>query len=239
MKKGTYLRNKLRMLLLASLTLASTPSWAKVYVHASAGSFNDTAITQLFLNEPSLKDELVFAGSPTNAFQLAAQQNALAFSAVENSTIEGRLVKATVEALEQYKIRKVIAVITIPIEMCVLMNKDELESNQTITQLASHPAALKQINKWKKNKAIIELEVPKGTAAAAKMVSKKQLLTGTAAIGSCSLASTFTNLSVVEKGIQDNKDNKTTFLLMQIEKRTAKISTAKAKEELKLAITSK
>ncbi|CAH9053673.1 hypothetical protein PSECIP111854_01216 [Pseudoalteromonas sp. CIP111854] len=225
----------LRVSLVAAMFI-TTPSVAKIYVQASAGSFNDAAIHSLFAKKPLLKDALVFSGSPTQTFQNAYAHNALAFSAVENSTIEGRLVKATVDALKQYEIKTVVASITTAIEMCVLMRKDEFERKQPIVQLASHPAALKQINQWKKNNTVKELAIPQGTAAAAKMVSQKQVLAGTVAIGSCALESLYSNLVVLEKGIQDNRNNETTFLLMEVAKRVETVDEDQAKEALKKAI---
>ncbi|HDM8216540.1 prephenate dehydratase domain-containing protein [Vibrio campbellii] len=208
-----------------------------VYVQASKGSFNDAAITQLFSQHPELKAPVDFAGTPTNTFKMANERSGLAFSAVENSTIDGRLVQATVEAFQQYKPVDLKGFITTPIEMCVLMNTEDVKTKHPITLIASHPAALKQINLWKtKQTKAKELAVPEGTAAAAKQVSERQLPAGSVAIGACVLESTYTNLAVIEKGVQDNKDNKTSFLLMDISKRETPITEAQARKALIAAI---
>jgi len=41
---------------------------------------------------------------------------------------------------------------------------------------------------------------------------------------------------VVEQGVQDNKNNKTSFLLMDVEKRVSPIGEADARKELEAAI---
>lgn len=219
-------------LMFSTLTTASE----SVFAQASRGSFNDAAITKLFEQQPSLSASVTFAGTPSNTFQQSIDNSALAFSAVENSTIDGRLVQATVEAFQQYRLLSVKAFIQTPIEMCVLMNQQDVANDTAITMIASHPAALKQINAWKASIQPKELEIPEGTAAAAKLVANRELPTGTAAIGACVLDTVYTNLKVVEKGVQDNKNNKTSFLLMKVEPREQTISEAEARKELTAAI---
>ncbi|WP_052260681.1 hypothetical protein [Photobacterium gaetbulicola] len=75
--------------------------------------------------------------------------------------------------------------------------------------LPTHPAALKQINAWKAGFQPEELEVPEGTAAAARLVADGELPAGTAAIGACVLDTVYSELEVVEKGVQDNKSYRT------------------------------
>lgn len=219
-------------LMFSTLTTASE----SVFAQASRGSFNDAAITKLFEQQPSLSASVTFAGTPSNTFQQSIDNSALAFSAVENSTIDGRLVQATVEAFQQYRLLSVKAFIETPIEMCVLMSQQDVANDTAITMIASHPAALKQINAWKASIQPKELEIPEGTAAAAKLVANRELPTGTAAIGACVLDTVYTNLKVVEKGVQDNKNNKTSFLLMKVEPREQTISEAEARKELTAAI---
>lgn len=221
--------------LFASATFAETSD--HIYVQASKGSFNDAAISKLFEQQPSLKADVDFSGTPLNTFMQADLHNSLAFSAVENSTIDGRLVQATVEALQQYKLVDIKGFITTPIEMCVLMNRSDADSQHPITLIASHPAALKQINSWKHKLGVKELAVPEGTAVAAQRVSNGDMPTGTAAIGACVLEKVYANLVVVEQGVQDNKNNKTSFLLMDVEKRVSPIGEKQARKELQDAIS--
>ena len=219
-------------LLFSNLALAGE----HVFAQASKGSFNDAAITKLFEQQPALSASVTFAGTPSNTFKQSIEHDALAFSAVENSTIDGRLVQATVEAFQQYRLIEAKAFITTPIEMCVLMNHQDVANDTAITTIASHPAALKQIDSWKNSFEPKELEIPEGTAAAAQKVANQELPSGTAAIGACVLSNVYTNLKVVEQGVQDNKNNKTSFLLMDVEPREEKVSEAQARKELTAAI---
>ncbi len=239
--KNFSIRALKKALLFSSIavSIVSPSAWAdseQVFVQASKGSFNDAAISKLFASKPELKTEVTFAGTPTNTFKLADESQSLAFSAVENSTIDGRLVQATVDALKLYKITQVKAFTTIPIEMCVLMTYQDVEQHKSISLIASHPAALKQINMWKRTINAKELSVPEGTSAAAKQVSQGELPSGSAAIGACVLSTVYPNLTIVEKGVQDNKDNKTSFLLVDVEKRPTPISENEARQELAKAI---
>lgn len=219
-------------LFVSNTTIASE----QIFAQASKGSFNDAAIVKLFEKQPDLTAEVVFSGTPANTFKQAVDSGALAFSAVENSTIDGRLVQASVEAFQQYRLVEAKAFITTPIEMCVLMNQQDIANDTGIISIASHPAALKQINAWKTGFNPQEVEIPEGTAAAAKLVSSQALPEGTAAIGACVLDRVYTNLEVVEKGVQDNKNNKTSFLLMELELREADISEEEARTALMEAI---
>ncbi|QUM90524.1 prephenate dehydratase [Moritella sp. 36] len=209
-----------------------------VYVQASKGSFNDAAITKLFSLKPKLKSDVEFSGTPKNAFKQADDNNQLAFAAVTNSTITGNLVRASVEAVQEYKIIDVKALISIPIEMCVLMSKSDIDKGVEIKYIASHPAALKQISGWKAPLNAEEIAVPEGTAAAAEKVSNNKYPEGTAAIGSCVLESTYPNISVVAKAVQDNKNNNTSFLLAKVEKRDLALTELEARRELNNAISS-
>ncbi|MCY9844017.1 prephenate dehydratase domain-containing protein [Vibrio caribbeanicus] len=207
-----------------------------IYVQASKGSFNDAAIHQLFERDKHLQAELNFSGTPINTFMNAHTHGGYAFTAVENSSIDGRLVPATVEALKSFQIEKVIAKTTMPIEMCVLSNRRDVENNIGIRKIASHPAALKQILRWKSAFSPEEIEVPEGTASAAEKVALSQLPQGTAAIGPCILDQVYKGLVVVERGIQDNKDNQTTFLLMHVKPRDKNVSEPEVRNELRMAI---
>lgn len=74
------------------------------------------------------------------------------------------------------------------------------------------------------------------TSVYVDMVAEQTLPTGTAAIGSCGLASVYPNLSIVQQGIEENKNNTTTFLLLNVKKRTLPVSEEIAREELMVAI---
>ncbi len=207
-----------------------------IYVQASRGSFNDAAIHKLFKQQPHLTAKIQFSGTPTNAFKLAAEQNALAFVAVMNSTIDGNLVQATVDAMKLYEVQQIKGLITTRVEMCALMHQKDVAQKIAIQLIASHPAALKQINGWKITTHAKELAIPEGTAIAAEKVSTRVLPEGTAAIGACVLTTTYPNLAVVAQGVEDNKDNRTSFILAQVKKRATPLNEEQARQALKAVI---
>lgn len=220
-------------------TTFAAPTWANsdIYVQASQGSFNNEAIAKLFAQRPTLKHTTIYAGTPLNVMTLASGHDAYAFSAVENTTIKGKLVQATVTAFKSYKPTSFQAYVTMPIDMCVLMNKKDVAAKAPIKLIVSHPAALKQINHWKHSiKGLKEQAIPAGTAESAWRVAKSELPSGTAAIGSCALTSLYPNLSVIDKGVQDNQDNATSFIMMKVAKRDHELSEEAARQALLAAI---
>ncbi|PSW14803.1 prephenate dehydratase [Photobacterium sanctipauli] len=208
-----------------------------VYVQASSGSFNNAAINSLYTKTDQAKPNYVFSGTPLQTFIAAVDNSALAFTALENSTIEGNLVRATVAAVQEYQVEEVQAGIRTAIEMCVLRSKTDVKANIPLTQIASHPAALKQIDRWKgQYSELKELEIPKGTAEAARMVATGELPSGTAAIGACMLEELYPQVTVTAKAIQDNQDNKTLFALMKVSKRAQPLSVSEAEQALRKVI---
>jgi len=207
-----------------------------IYAQASKGSFNDAALHQLINKEPTLKSDVIFSGTPLNTYQQADANKGIAFAAIENSTIDGKLVNATVKALEAYKVTKPIAFITTPIDMCAFMSKQDVDSKQPIKAIASHPAALAEVSKWNKSYNAKEIPVPQGTAYAAQEVSTHKLPKGTVAVGACVLNEIYPNLVNVGTNIQNDESNMTSFMLAEVSKRKAPISSEKAASELQQII---
>ncbi|CAH0536399.1 prephenate dehydratase domain-containing protein [Vibrio marisflavi] len=220
-------------LLSAPLVAQATPT---IYVQASKGSFNDAALHQLLKKDPTLKSKVIFSGTPLNTYQQANENKGRAFTAIENSTIKGKLVDATVKAIEQYKVTKPIAFITTPIEMCAFMNKQDIKAKQPIKAIASHPAALKEVSKWNQSYDAMEIVVPQGTAYAAKQVSMHKFPKGTAAVGACVLNEIYPNLVNVAANIQNDESNRTSFMLAEVVKRKQPISSTQATKELQQII---
>lgn len=75
------------------------------------------------------------------------------------------------------------------------------------------------------------------TSVYVDMVAEQTLPTGTAAIGPCGLVSVYPTLSIVQQGIEENKNNTTTFLLLSVKKHALPVSEEIAREELIAAIT--
>ncbi|WP_194866997.1 gamma subclass chorismate mutase AroQ [Pseudoalteromonas sp. PPB1] len=219
--------------LLASSVLLSAviAEAAPVYVQAGPGSFNHAAL-DLLADRNAETFQRLYSGTPDNTYATAAENNAWAFSALANSTIEGQLVPAIVNAMRNYRVIELKASVHMPIEMCVF----GLNNTSKITHAASHPAALKQINRWLSVHQIKTKPVPKGTNEAARLLADGKFNQNTVAIGSCALKAVFPKLTLREVGIQDNADNQTLFGLMKLEKRPHKVNVDEARAALKQVV---
>ncbi len=208
----------------------------KIFVQAGKGSFNHQAINLLFKEMGNVEmPEIIFCGTPLNAMEKAEQSGNFAFMAVENTIVPGNLIFATIEALRQFAITEISAGVNMKIKQCLIRNKRAIETNAKLRKIASHPAALRQINVWKTNKNLEEIPVEEGTSAAAKSLSKEEYLPDVGVIGSSVLAEIYNNLTVTEEGIQDSDNNFTLFGLFQISRRKVLVSTVQATQALQVA----
>ncbi|WP_330926031.1 prephenate dehydratase domain-containing protein [Candidatus Sororendozoicomonas aggregata] len=203
-----------------------------IYVQASEGSYNHQAVSLLSKEEGKSNIQYSFAGTPLNTFAEAANANTEAFVALRNDIIPGHFVAATIDAFKYYKPKAVTGGVNLPIEMCLLRTKASIDKGVPLKRIASHPAALAQINHWKANKDLTELPLPEGTAAAARDVANGTLSADTGAIGACMLDQLYPALTVVERNIQDSDNNHTFFGRLTVEKRPEVVSEAEAKQAL-------
>nr|KJZ06577.1 prephenate dehydratase [Pseudoalteromonas rubra] len=216
-----------RLLALPALLLTLTTQGAPVYVQAGPGSFNHAAL-DLLAARNHMDYQRFYSGTPAHTYTSAAQAQTWAFSALANSTIEGQLVPAIVDAMRSYQVTELSAAVHMPIEMCVF----GLNKTGKITHAASHPAALKQIARWLSAHQLQAKPVPKGTNEAARLLAADQFDQNTVAVGSCALKAVYPELTLRETGIQDNADNHTLFGLMKMEKRPQPISEDEARSAL-------
>jgi len=205
------------------------------YVQAGEGSYNHQAISRLSQHE-GVTPEYKFSGTPLHTFQKADSNHTQAFVALRNDIVKGHLIEETVKAVQQYKITHVTAAVAEPIAMCLLRTKTAISQQLPLKAIASHPAALAQVTKWKSGKALSELSEPKGTSEAARLLSVGAYPETTAAIGSCMLPELYPSLSVAEYNIQDIENNTTLFGRFYVEKREKSISKKDAIEALKAVI---
>lgn len=201
-----------------------------IYVQASKGSFNHQAL-EIFLQNPISDEKVHFCKTPQNTLATAVKQDGYGFIAIKN-TIQG-YVQASVEALKIYKPTEVVTITEMKIEQSLMRSQESLKCNIPLKKIASHPAALKQINKWKNNHPFLEeIAVEEGTSEAAKNLSEGIFDGSTAVVGPKSLVSLYPNLVVVETAIQDCEDNFTTFMLAKFEVRKTFINELEVKKEL-------
>lgn len=160
-----------------------TINFSNIFLQASPGSFNHEAL-ELLLKHPINDSNVHFCGTPLNTFQLAYENKSVAFVALKNTIIKGNFVEATLKAFQEFQIKRIISIFQMKIEMAVIRHQEALKNNLPLNQLASHPAALQQISKWKNNHSLInEIPVPEGTGEAARRLSLGDLEVGVAVIG--------------------------------------------------------
>lgn len=205
---------------------------APIFVQATPGSFNHQALE--LLSDYKGRENIQFCGSPKNVLNSAYLEHGNAFVAIRNTCIPGNMVEATLDALREFQIVKVIASINMKINLALLRHQ-----NATIpfTSIASHPAALKQIYHWKSQKENLqEIPIIEGTAEAARQLSNGILALNVAVIGSKNLTYLYPNLIVTEENIQDLKENHTTFVLIEVIKRKHIITKPEVIKEINLLL---
>lgn len=213
---------------------ACTENPSNIFLQATPGSFNHEALELLLKHPINNGNNVHFCGTPLNTFQLACENNSLAFVALKNTIIKGNFVEATMKALQEFQIKRIISIFQMKIEMAVIRHQEALKNNLSLNQIASHPAALQQISKWKNNNPLIttEIPIPEGTGEAARKLSFGDLQVDVAVIGPKNLVLLYPNLVVTEEGIQDRQDNYTTFILVEIIKRPKLVSEERVIEEI-------
>ena len=99
--------------------------------------------------------------------------------------------------------------IIIPVHLILASkNKDE-----KIEKIVSHPVAINQINKYlKKNYPAVKLERVESTAKAMELVSR-DIIKKAGAVGPLNAVKKY-NLKVIDKEIEDYKNNQTRFLIL-------------------------
>lgn len=204
----------------------------EIYVQASPGSFNHQAISQLYAIHNPHTIDYHFSGTPSNTFAQASAAAKPAFIAIHNSLISGNLVQASVDAMREFEVTQVTAGIYLSIKMCLLRHRQAVSQSLPLKKIASHPAALEQITRWKAGQDLTELPLPKGTAFAAQSVAEGKLSISTGAIGSCQLQELFPALVAVEKNIQDSDNNRTLFAQVNVSRRAQTLSDTQARAAL-------
>ena len=207
-----------------------------IYIQAAIGSFNHQAVNQLYKQKDRERIHYAFSGTPLKTFENAWNNDAEAFVALRNDLVPGNLIKATVDALKEYRVVEVTAAVSLPIQMCLFRTRDAIKQNQPLNMISSHPAALAQISKWKAGKNLEEVEEPNGTSVAARNLAEGKLPIQGGAVGSCMLDELYPELVVVESGIQDAAENHTLFGRLRVEKRNNPVSEAQAKADLQQVI---
>jgi prephenate dehydrogenase len=182
-------------------------------IQGGQGSFNEEALLKYLANKnQEYKIEYMF--TTKNVLQNLHEGNIdLGLFAICNTI--GGIVDETVDVLGKYKF-EIVEQITLNIRH-FLMKRQDVNTNE-IKQVMAHPQVFKQCTKTLQNKyASLPQIVGTGelidTANAAKALSLGELNRYTAILGPSGLAELF-NLEIIDSNLQDNDDNRTTFLLI-------------------------
>lgn len=190
------------------------PNYITYGIQGGKGSFNEEALNEYLKNQNhTYKVEYLF--TTKNVLQNLHEGTIdLGLFAISNTL--GGIVDETIDVLGKYKF-EIVEQITINIRHFLLKRYDT--KIEEVTQITAHPQVFKQCannlqNKYGNLKHITESGNLIDTANAAKALSKGEIDKTTAILGPKSLAELF-NLQIIDSNLQDNDDNRTTFLLVK------------------------
>ncbi len=182
----------------------------KLYFLGPEGTYAQQAMKQL-VSVYNIEVDKIIPKIPITGIlrTIDADKNAIAVLPIENS-IEG-IVRETIDNLVKLEDKelKITAETIIPISHCLMSKASDISE---IKHIISHPQALGQCSGFLcENLPDVDVSEATSTSAAAKYVSEKDK--SYAAIASEVAADIF-GLNILKKGINDEKDNKTRFILM-------------------------
>lgn len=180
----------------------------KIGISGNIGSFSEEAANHYCKENKITNEKFEYLETVSNV--LTALENDELDKAVfpiENSN--GGIVYEAVQAMSKHKFN-IEKIFEIDIKMNLLIHPDA--KSQDITQIASHPQALKQCRMYLKRKwTDLELTECSDTAGAAKNLKEGDLSKNCAVISPRVCADIY-NLEILEEGVQDLKFNFTTFI---------------------------
>lgn len=182
----------------------------KIYYLGPNGSYTHKAL-ELFVSDLNIKCENQQALKTIKSILKSVDENEFSYGVlpIENS-IEG-IVREAIDNLIRVEDAnlKIIAEVILPVNHCLLSKSND---KSTIRTVISHPQALAQCSNYlDENFSNLHILEETSTSAAAKRISD---LDETYAAISNEMASKFFNLNILDTSINDEKDNKTRFLLI-------------------------
>lgn len=182
----------------------------KIYYLGPNGSYTHKAL-EIFVSDFSIKYESQQALRTIKSILKAVDKNEFSYGVlpIENS-IEGIVRESIDNLIRVGDIKlKIIAEVVLPVDHCLLSKSSD---KSTIKTVISHPQALAQCSNYlDENFHNINILEETSTSAAAKRVSD---LDETYGAISNEMAAKFFDLNILDKSINDEKDNKTRFLLI-------------------------
>jgi len=184
-------------------------------IQGGRGSFNEEALLT-YVKEKNIKNyKIRYLYTTKNVFK-ALYKGKIDYGVFAIVNSKGGIVNESIEAMVNYKFR-VVDKVTIFIRH-FLMKKKEISFSQ-INKIMAHPQVFVQCqNNLRKKYPHLKLVSGKkemiDTAKAAKALAKGQISDKTAILGPKILSEIY-NFEIVDFDLQDDKENKTTFLIVQ------------------------
>ena len=184
-------------------------------IQGGRGSFNEEALLT-YVKEKNIKNyKIRYLYTTKNVFK-ALYKGKIDYGVFAIVNSRGGIVDESVEAMVNYKFR-IVDKVTIFI-LHFLMKKKEIPFSK-ISQIMAHPQVFAQCqNNLKKKYPHLKLISGKNemidTAKAAKALSQGKIDKNTAILGPKILGEIY-NFEIVDADLQDDKENKTTFLIVK------------------------
>ncbi len=206
MKKKTTVKRKINARVTKTLTIG---------IQGGPGSFNEEALRSYVLSHSITHYKIKYLYTTRKVLDaLAKKKIDRGLFAIQNSI--GGMVKESINALSEFNC-KIIDEVRIPVNHMLLVRKGVSVSN--VKTIMSHPQALVQCMKTLERKYPNQMKVSGDgilvdQATAAKALADGKLSDSVAVIASKVCADLYPNLQIVDKALQDNKQNITTFLFV-------------------------
>lgn len=203
-----------------------------IYAQGSISGFDEIALRSLFDELPQLRSKIVFTGKLHSAISQSVSQNGLVFIPLRNSTYPTQFMSETLDELRYYQITDLIGLITIPINLCVYMNSDEIADKQPMRAIASSVNALSQMSQWISRHHLQTIATQMDTSMTAKQLAHDGFPQGTAVAATCDTDQYNPRLKRIAQSVQDKKTNRTTYVLVKLVARPEPVDKVKVDGEL-------
>ncbi len=163
--------------------------------------------------------EIIFCGNHQNIFESLIKEPSYAVVPIKNSTIEAGEITEVTSRINELRDNGCLLEekdqIDLPVEHCLLAHKN-INSPEELENVMSHPKAILQCGIYLNSIGMTSDKIIKcsSTAEAAKNIAGLRLGAKIGAISHEAAADGY-GLKILAKGIQDNPDNKTTFILLK------------------------
>ncbi|PIS01820.1 MAG: hypothetical protein COT84_00395 [Chlamydiae bacterium CG10_big_fil_rev_8_21_14_0_10_35_9] len=202
-----------------------------IYTNASAGTFSHRAINALLKKETLLDESVFFYAQLEDTLRHASLTNGYAFIKLYEDPDQVVDLESAL-GLREYKIIKMISVIRMRNAMHLFQHKKALAEKIPLKKIASSPDLLKKTVNFIEKGKYLQIEVPGGSDEAARLLISKEFDLSTGIIGCPLLCEVFSDLSIVEKNIQDYSNNYEVYALVQVKKREQKVDIESTEREI-------